>query len=432
MRDQPLPDSICLEGTPAQVGTAFGASNRRDVARGVEAYYRAMQEERHRGPAAVRAAGETYLRLVAQFAPHWLTEAEALARAAGVEPERYLLYQGAKYRGINRPDCFSWTVGPERTTGRCTMIHKNRDNAARPQCAYMKAVHQRGRRCYRFLANGDTSDMGLMMAVNEKGLAAVADQGHKDPHPRWRGMMNPDVLRLIIEQAADVPEALELLREVQAQALYAGGDIATYWLFADRHGRGLRVYQFHDHMARTASRRGLLVMRDQDPRGTLVKRTLAAARAGVEAGLMNRLSRQDPVLAASNISCFTAVIPARQTELFTYAWFAVNHARNTVYVPLYMGVTATPRVLLDGTLSEYSMRPLGTPPTLQDDLAAAGLDPEGVEHDMEAERALFEAEARRALAASGSAAAQAVLTAGCERLARRAEAILRLTAKRPQ
>lgn len=432
MAPQPLSDSLCLEGTPAEVGAAFGRTNGGDIARGVEAYFRTMQDERHRGPDAVRAAGETYLRLLEQHAPHWLVEAEALAKAAGVEPERYLLYQGAKYRGTNRPDCFSWTVGPERTANGGTLIHKNRDNAARAQCAYLKALRLRGRRCYRFLANGDTSDLGLMMAVNEKGLAAVADQGHKDPQPRWRGLMNPDILRWIVEQAADVPEALALLREVQARRLYAGGDIATYWLFADRHGRGLRVYQFHDHVCRRTSRHGLLVMRDQDPRGTLVKRAVGSARDGADAGLMNQLSRRDPVLASTNISCFTAVIPPRQTDVFAYAWFAVNHARNTLYVPLYMGVTATPRAVVDGTLSRLSMRPVGTPPTLMDDLAAAGLDLDGIEADFEADRTVFEAAARAALTTAGRDAAKATLTAGCERLARRAEALLCLTAKRPQ
>lgn len=422
--------AVCLEGTAPAVGRAFGTVNAADIAHGVDTYFRAMATERGQGAAAVRAAGDTYLRLLQRHAPHWLSEAEALAEAAGVEPERYLLYQGAKYRGINRPDCFSWTVAPERTPERCTLIHKNRDNAARPQCAYLKAVHVPGRRCYRFLANGDTSDLGLMMAVNEKGLAAVADQGHKDPQPRWRGLMNPDVLRLLVEQAADVPEALDLLRSVQAEGLYAGGDIATYWLFADRHGRGLRVYQFHERLSRTSRRGGVLVMRDDDPRGRQVKRATARARQVVTPALLNRLSRQEPILAASNISAFSAAIPSSQTELFTYAWFALNQARNTIYVPLYMGMTATPRVVVAGTLSRDSMRATGTA-TLQDDLAAAGLDLAGIEQDMEAERALFEAEARAALLATGPAAAQAVLSAGCERLARRAEALLRLCRPRP-
>lgn len=429
MVSQSRPDSVSLDGTPAQVGAAFGAVNGPDIRRGVDAYFRAMQDERQRGPDAVRAAGEVYLRLLERHAPHWLTEAAALARAADVDPERYLLYQGAKYRGINRPDCFSWTVGGEHTASGCTLIHKNRDNTARAQCAYLKAVQVRGRRCYRFLANGDTSDLGLMMAVNEKGLAAVADQGHKDPQPRWRGMMNPDILRLIVEQAADVPEALALLQDIQAQGLYAGGDIATYWLFADRHGHGLRVYQFHERMTRTTRRRAVLVMRDQDPRGALVRRAIAAARGSIDAPLMNRLSRQDPVLAASNISCFTAAMPSRHADLFTYAWFAVNNARNTIYVPLYMGVTATPRGLLDGTLSEDSMRPAASP-ALRDELTAVGLDLEGIEDDLEAERGLIETAARQALAASGRDAARAVLTAGCQRLARRAGALLRLTAAR--
>jgi hypothetical protein len=238
-------------------------------------------------------------------------------------------------------------------------------------------------------------------------------------------MMNTDVMRIMVERAGDLREAMEILRGIHEEKAYAGGGIATYWMLADRHGAGLRVYQTHEELVTQESIGGVLVMRDEDERGKVVKRTLIRERGRVTSGLMNRLSRQPPVLAASNVSAYTAVIPPRQTELFAYAWFAVNSAGKVLYVPLYMGVKATPRPLLDGTLFRLSNRhPYGA--NLFAGCRERGVDLEEFEREMEEDRANMEVAAREALRREGEDAARQALTEGCLRFARRVECVLRL------
>ena len=425
MVSRPSEEMICLDGSPRQVGRAFGRVNARSAAADVKRFYRSLRTEEKIPVQRVMKEGKCYLRLVRRYAPHWLNEARALAQAAGVDAERYIIYQGAKYRGINRGECFTYYSAPNVNAGKVTLFHKNRDNRARPQCAYVKGVRVAGRRIYRFMANADTMDMGTMMALNEKGLAVAADTGGPDPHPRWRGMMNPEVMRVILERAADVDEGLEILREFHRDKTYAGGKIATNWMLADHRGKGLRVHQTHERLVLKRSARDFMVMRDADARGRLVKRVLSRNRGKITWGLLNQLSRRRPVLQDTNVSAFTAVIPDRQIDLFGWANFAVSNAGTTLYVPLYMGVTATPRVLVDGTLFALSNKqPYGR------DLFAKSekrkVDMEQLEEDMDADRACMEQAARLALRREGRRAARLVLTDGCLRLAGRAERILRL------
>jgi len=394
---------VCLEGSPPEVGRAFGAANAVDIRAEVEAFF----QDQHRG--AVLAATEHYRSLVAQYAPHWLDEAAALAEAADVNADEYIAYQGAKYRGINRPECFTYFSAPTNNVGNVALFHKNRDNVSRPQTAYVKGLVVPQQNTFRFAATGDTSDMGTMMGVNEEGLAAAADTGAPDPGPRFRGLMNPDVMRLILEQAADVEDARVMIHQIHEDQAYAGANVATNWMFADRRGRAVRIVQFHESLEQTHDEDGMLAMRE-DGRGNLVLSTLRDANGGVTPQLMNRLSRTEPVLAGSNISAMTAVIPSSDVDLFGYAEFAVCHAGRTVYVPLYLGCSACPRDLVDGTLYRLSVGQ-------SDGLGTASED---FEADLDAERDRFEGEACRALEEFGREAARQVLTDGCLALASRA------------
>ena len=393
---------VCLEGSPIAVGRAFGQANASDIRAEVEAFLCS-------GPPrdAILRAADHYRSLVEQYAPHWLDEAAALAQAAGVRPEEYVAYQGAKYRGVNRADCFTYFSAARHNAGRGTLFHKNRDNVHRPQAAYVKGLEVSGRSIFRYAATGDTSDMGTMMGLNERGLAAAADVGAPDPKPRFRGMMNPDVMRVILEQAAGVDQAHDMLKKLHADRAYAGGNVATNWMFADATGRALRVYQCHESLHADPDRDGLHVMREADERGKLVLSTLAGAKGSATPALMNRLSRTPPVLCDGNVSAMTAVIPASQVDLFGYAHFAVSNAGRTVYVPLYLGAGATPRGLLDGSLYRVS--------TARAD--GFGLAAEEFESRLDAERSSIEAAARAALGDAGRDAARQALAEGCAKLA---------------
>ncbi len=400
---------IGLSGSPTEVGRAFGQANAADIRAEVGKFF----GDGSRRDAQLRAT-ERYRELVERLAPHWLEEAAALAAAAGVGAEEYVAYQAAKYRGINRGDCFTYFAGPVHTVGGDTLFHKNRDNRNRPQAAYVKHVGISGRRVFRFAATGDTSDMGTMMGVNEKGLACAADTGARDPNPRFRGMMNPDTMRLILEQAGDVDQALEMLKQQNADNVYAGGKIATNWMFADARGRGLRVVQFHASLDVTPDRNGLHVMRDNDQRGKLVMKELSELMGKISAKTMNRLSRTSPVLHKTNISGMTAEIPSERPDLFTCAHFTAFHAGRTVYVPVYLGATASPAPLLDGTIYRLS--------TSKAD--GFGSDAAAFEAELNDRRLREEVRARSVLAKGDEEAARRILTRIGGELAYRAVAYL--------
>lgn len=111
---------ICLEGSPAQVGRVFGEMNAGDIQDEVERFYTTVEEKEGFSRDEILRAGEHYRSVVERHAPHWLEEANATADAADVDPEAFLTYQGAKYRGINRPECFTYFSAPRHNTGGVT------------------------------------------------------------------------------------------------------------------------------------------------------------------------------------------------------------------------------------------------------------------------------------------------------------------------
>ncbi len=418
-------DLVCLEGSPRQVGQTFGGVNRSAIRRDVREFYRLLKEKERISKRKMLAAGKYYLELVSRYAPHWITEAEGIAAAADLDVEEFLAYKGAKYRVINRPECFTYYSAPRHNAGGRTLLHKNRDQVERPQAAYVVGTKPRGKRIYRFVANGDIHDIGPSMALNEKGLAIVADMGYKEKNPRFRGMMNGDILRIVVETCANVEEATALLRGFHEEKVYAGGKFGTHWMIADRTGAGVRIYQYIDSFVEKRSRRGFLVMRE-DARGRLVTKVLSQNRGKITAGVMNRLSRRRPVFSPSwNVSAYTALIPPKRPDLFSYAWFAVCNVRKTLYVPLYMGVTATPKILFDGTLYRLSSnQKFGA--DLFRKCKGLGVNLERFEQETEADRADTEVAAGVALRRRGENAARKVLTDGCLRFAKRAERLLKL------
>jgi hypothetical protein len=387
---------VSLHGTARAVGLAFGAANAGDIAAAVAEFFGGAWSRD-----ALLASTERYRSLVAEHAPHWLDEVAGIAEAAGVGAEDYLAYQGAKYRRINLPECFSYCAAPRHTTGGVTLFHKNRDNAKRPQCAYVKEVAG----FHRFAATADTMDLGCMMAVNAAGLCACADVGYPDPNPCFRGMMNPDIQRLILERCASVGEALALLEELDGKRVYAGATTGTNWLFTDAGGDMAQVRHYHGRIEVNRSDEGFLVMRP-DACGEQVLAAFRAESGHIRPALLNRLSRQTPILAESNISAMTASVPALRPDLFSRADFAVHHAGRAVYVPLYLGITDTPRPLLDGTLHR-----------LIDSRSIPAEALAEFEAGLHEQCGRLELATRDALAKRGEKAARRTLTLGCARFA---------------
>ena len=407
MSDQNQPDLVVLDGPPETVGRTFGALNAGEIRGQVAAFFQETDRDR-----ALRATG-FYRETIGRYAPYLLDEAVGMAESAGVDAEDYIAWQGAKYRGVNRDDCFTWYAGPSHCAGGATLFHKNRDNKHRPQAAYVKGLRVADRTVYRLLGGGDNTDLAVTAGVNEKGLAGAADMGPKDPNPRFCGVMNGDLLRLVLDQSADVDEAREWLLRFHKEKTYAGGEKGTLWMFADSRGHALRVEQFHETMTETRREDGFLTMRDADERADVVLAGLREADGDSAPAGSRRLSRGKPVL-QGNVCCMTAMVPPADVETFGWAEFALFSAERTVYAPLYLGVTATPRVLADGTLYRRSIA-LAEP---------LGEEAERFEAELDLDRARLESVARRLAGVAGPDAARQALTQGCAQLANRAAAFL--------
>ena len=379
-----------LRGTPAAIGRQWGEMNRRDTVAHLEEFLRIARDEHGLDEATLIARSRRHVGIIEQLAPHWLEEAAGIASTAGVALDPYLACLVGRYRGLLfSEDCTSYAaVGSATADGR-PLFHKNRDNRARPQAFYRKETTLPG--ILPFISVGDTSDTGAMMMVNAAGLAGSADMAGSDPDPRCTGLMNPYGLRHIAERARTCAEALEIVRMMNDRGWYAGGSIATNWVFADATGHAMVVYNAHrkvevtaetrDGCVQTADREGLRPLLDQR-RGRLTPTDF------------NDASRLPGVCVTGNCSSLTVQIDPERPDLFTCAWAALGQADECGYFPLYMGADSFPQAYANGGVFAHWQR--GVPLTSW----------QRFETGMEQRRQKIETEARRLLAAGDEAGAR--------------------------
>jgi len=382
-------ETVSLTGSPREIGATWGRLNARALHAQCEAFVQTARERGIDRDELLRRA-QVGVDIVERVAPHWREEADATANAAGIERDLHLAYHVGKYRELVflADECTSYAAGGSATAHGSTVFHKSRDNVVRPQVAYVKRQHLPG--VHAFLTLSDTSDLGCMMMVNERGLAGSADTGAQEPNPTGRGLMNPWGLRQIAERAATCEEALAILQQWTAQRWYAGGRRATNWMFADAAGNVLRVVNWNDRLEPQWQRDGYLLSCE---RAGL--REFMDAHAGTldDAAFM-AAARLPGVSFDSTISALTVEIDAVAPER-SVAWVCVGRPGRLPFVPLALSVERMPVALLDGSLSR--------PP------AEEGLPPEQV--------AALEAEFRARAQATdpGDVAALEELTAACVR-----------------
>ncbi len=297
-------------------------------------------------------------RLVAfaeKFAPFWLDEAHACAGVAGVDPDLYVAYLAGKYRSLFLvSECTSYLAVGDATADGATLFHKTRDNAPRSQSVYRKRIDHSSRPA-SFYAVGDTSDTGLMMMVNEHGVAGSADVGGiPEDRPKGRGVMNPYILRLVAERAENCDQALAILQECVRDGWYAGGSrVGTNWLLADRHGTGLHFAQ-NSHEERHEFIRddtAFLVRGD-----TAGARCVTGRKGRVTVVDMNAAANDRSICFPTSISALTVrVDPDRPADLSS-VWAALPAW--APYVPLFGATDCVPRALVGGSYSDaaYAIR----------------------------------------------------------------------------
>ena len=162
---------IPLVGTPEEIGMVWGQTNREIIARDMEADYleRAAAAGISRPTLVERSA--TYVRIAEEIAPHWLEEARATARAAGVPDDLYAAYAEDAVRDRFLHECTSYAVSRKHTRDRAILFHKTRDNKKRPQSACILESSRKG--INKFIAVSNASALRCSMMVNEKGLAGA-------------------------------------------------------------------------------------------------------------------------------------------------------------------------------------------------------------------------------------------------------------------
>ncbi len=337
-------DMISLSGNAHDVGKCFGQLNAAQIRRHVDDLLAAWKE-RGLSDSDRRERTEPFRQFVTKFAPAWEDEIAGCAEGAGVPLDPYVSFLAGKYRDLFFvEDCTSFLAVGAATADGASLFHKNRDNIAREQCAYRKAI-QHSSKPAAFHATADTSDLGVMMVVNENGLAGSADVGGLPlKQPRGRGVMNPYILRLIAERAERCEDALEIVQQMIREGWYAGGNRkGTHWFFADRYGKGLRIAQntteeqhwfFQDDVA--------FSVRGDTPGAKIV----TGKKGKITLRDMNAAATDPTICFTSSISAMTVRIDPDNPRDLNSVWFALP-AWST-YLPLFPLSDGTPKPVLAG------------------------------------------------------------------------------------
>ncbi len=382
-----------LSGTPEQIGTVWGEMNRENIIRDMEVTYlkRAADEGISRETLIERS--EAYVRIAEEIAPHWLEEARAIARAAGVDEDLYIAFIDGQARNRFLHECTSYAVSRDYTRDGVILFHKTRDNVDRPQVVPIVESSLEG--VNKFITVTDVSRIRCSMMVNEKGLAGAGDYPaekkkdsstlHLEPaEPQYRGLMAGSILRHIAERASTCAEALAIIEDFVERGYYAGGDVnASHWLFVDREGTILEVSNNARHVVHKFHTQKVYFSRLNN---SAAARRLRDAEAPISFDLFRSVSRDPSICFRSSISGMTVEIHPDHPEMLTCAWIALPVP--SVAFPLFMGQRRAPTPLIDGTAYE-----LGKAAPRQDARW------EALEHEMHTEKEQLKDEVAASIAA---------------------------------
>jgi hypothetical protein len=357
---------IRLAGTPEQIGTTWGEINKQVIAQDLEASYLKQAKEAKISRETLIERSAAALRIIEQIAPHWIEEARAVARAADVPEDLYLAYMDgvvrSRFLGEDPEECTSYAVSRQHTRSGAILFHKTRDNRDVPQSVYIMESFVEG--IHKFIAvSNATGPLGFSMMVNEKGLAGAGDyppNRKKDsstlrlePAPdKYRGIMSGTIMRHIAETASTCDEALAIIERCVDNGWYSGGKVGgTHWLFVDREGTILEVWNNSGHVAsKIHTQQAYFSRLNKSP----AARRLREAAEPVDFHLFHGVSRDPSICFGSSISGMTVEIDPDDPGRFTTAWIALP--TRAVAFPLMMGQSRTPRCLVDGSAYELGKK----------------------------------------------------------------------------
>jgi hypothetical protein len=346
---------IHLGGTPAEIGRTWGEINKKAIAHDIDANYLKKAAAAGISKDTLIERSQAFVRIAKKVAPHWLEEAKAIARAAGIDETLYVSFIGGRTRNRFLHECTSYSVSHEHTCGNAILFHKTRDNVKKAQAAYILDGSAQG--LNKFIAICDASNINCSMMVNEKGLAGCCDYPatltrKNDPsalvpepaEPQYRGMMGGHFLRYIAERSSSCGEALETIRDFVKKGYYAGGTVnGQHWLFVDREGVILEVSSNSRHVVSKVHTQKVYFSRLDD---SAAAKRLREKTDPIDFQLFHSVSRDPSICLGSSIAGMTVEIDPTYPELFTCAW--VTLPARGVSFPLLMGQTRTPDCLLNG------------------------------------------------------------------------------------
>lgn len=347
---------IRLAGSPAEIGTAWGEINREVIRQDLETDYLKKGAAAGLTEDALMERSRVYVEIVEQIAPHWLEEAKATARAAGIREDLYVAFLGGRSRNLFLHECTSYAVSREHAAGGAIFFHKTRDNTDRDQVACMLESSMEG--IYKFLTVSNASAISCSMMVNDQGLVGAADYpAHLtrkgDPsallpepaEPQYRGMMAGTILRYVAEKASTCREALAIVEDFVKKGYYAGGDVnGNHWLFVDREGTILEISNNSRHVASRFHTQKAYFSRSDDKAAA---KRLREAEGPINFALFHGVARDPSICLKSSISGMTVEIDPTHPELFTCAWISLPVRSGSF--PVLMGQTQIPTCLADGS-----------------------------------------------------------------------------------
>ncbi|HUT94514.1 MAG TPA: hypothetical protein VMY37_33960, partial [Thermoguttaceae bacterium] len=140
-----------------------------------------------------------------------------------------------------------------------------------------------------------------------------------------------------------------------AKGWYSGGKVGgTHWLFVDREGTILEVWNNPRHVVSKAHTQKAYFSRLNK---STAARRLREAQRPIGFHLFHNVSRDRSICYRSSIAGMTVEIDPTHPELFTCAWISLP--ANSVSFPLLMGQTSTPVCLLDGEAYSLAWMPTG-------------------------------------------------------------------------
>ncbi len=305
---------VLLEGDARQMGAAHGELLAPQVRKLIErvVYFVGAADSVQSGRWFIEHMAEIEHRTLPHIPQRFLDECDALAEAAGVSR------RDARYGNLfpERFHCSGVAVRGKATKDgqvlHARVLDYMRDISLQTCAAVMVF---RPKDCYAWMSLGYSGFVGTVTAMNEKGLA-IGEMGGRG-EGRWDGMPMSFLLRDVAERAANVAEALELLRTTPRTCEY-------YYVLSDRSGEIAAIHAEPDRfdVLRAGENHPLLppaledtVLVSGPDRAEHLSRRLKQHYGRIDAATMIEIIKR-PVAMASNLH--NAVFAPQRLDM----WFA--------------------------------------------------------------------------------------------------------------